>query len=361
MSVNTPAHKPARFEELDVLRGLAAFAVVLVHFLPLYDHLYGHVTPVFWPATDNLETLKYYGVIPVSLFFMISGFVIFMTLERVSSTADFAVSRFSRLFPAYWVCLTLTIIATALLMPSAMLPASDIAVNYTMFQRFFGVPHVDEVYWTLYVELKFYILMALICRLGWVGGISHICAGWLLLAVIAEIAGFKDHPLAYVLYDLLILEWAPFFLSGIAFYLLWSGQRDRLVVAVLVGSIAANFLIAPLWAAVIQAGFWGVFWLGITGRLKFIICRPLVFLGTISYSLYLVHQNIGFYLINWLQENGIGVAVSILCATILGLGLATAVTFLIEKPALRKIRQGWKRVKVSEATQNLAPARAGSA
>ncbi len=348
--------KANRFEELDVLRGLAAFAVVLVHFLPLYDHLYGHATPVFWPASDNLETLKYYGVIPVSLFFMISGFVIFMTLERVSSTADFAVSRFSRLFPAYWVCLTLTIIATALLMPSAMLPASDIAVNYTMFQRFFGVPHVDEVYWTLYVELKFYILMTLICRLGWIGRITHICAGWLVLAVVAEIAGFKDHPVAYALYDLLILEWAPFFLSGIAFYLLWTGRRERLIHAVLAGSVAANFLIAPLWSAVIQASFWGVFLLGITGRLSFIICRPLVFLGTISYSLYLVHQNIGFYLINWLQGHGVGVMASILCATALGLLLATAVTFWIEKPALRWIRQAWKKVKAGDTAQNLAAA-----
>lgn len=360
MSVTGTAKLPqgGRFEELDVLRGLAAFAVVLVHFFPLYDHFYLHVAPL-WFEVETTDTLKQLGIMPVSLFFIISGFVIFMTLDRVRSTADFAVSRFSRLFPAYWVCLTLTVIVTGLMMPAEQLSPGEIAVNYTMFQRFFAVPNVDEVYWTLYVELKFYILMALAFRFRLLQHIEKICAGWLALAVTAAVFDFAAHPLGYVLHDLFILEWAPFFLAGICFYLVWSGRISRLVLALIAATCAANFLIAPLWSALVQLCFWPLFALAVTGRLRFIICRPLLFLGTISYSLYLVHQNIGFYVINALQQGGMGVAGSVAIATVIGLVLATAVTFLVEKPALRLIRHIWKAHKDRHATI-AQPASAGA-
>ena len=101
------------------------------------------------------------------------------------------------------------------------------------------MPNVDEVYWTLYVELKFYILMALAFRFRLLQHIEKICAGWLALAVIAAVFDFAAHPLGYVLHDLFILEWAPFFLAGICFYLVWSGRISRLVLALIAATCAA--------------------------------------------------------------------------------------------------------------------------
>ena len=86
--------------ELDALRGIAAFSVVLFHYTARYDSIYGH---------SNRLLFKFnYGHLGVNLFFIISGFVIFMTLDRTKSVIDFVVARFSRLYPAYWTALALT-------------------------------------------------------------------------------------------------------------------------------------------------------------------------------------------------------------------------------------------------------------
>ena len=96
------ASPSSRVVELDALRGIAALAVVAFHYTTQYGQQYGHTTPLgFGFPPGN------YGV---NLFFLISGFVIFMTLERARSAMDFVVSRFSRLYPAYWAAMALTCI-----------------------------------------------------------------------------------------------------------------------------------------------------------------------------------------------------------------------------------------------------------
>jgi len=82
-----------RIQELDSLRGIAAVAVVLYHFTYRFGELYEFQTPPPFQVT-----LGQYGV---QLFFIISGFVIFMTLNRTRRPLDFVVSRFSRLHPTY--------------------------------------------------------------------------------------------------------------------------------------------------------------------------------------------------------------------------------------------------------------------
>jgi peptidoglycan/LPS O-acetylase OafA/YrhL len=89
-----------RLHELDVLRGLAALCVVVSHYTS-YSARYLSGAP-FGVLVPTI-----YGFYAVLLFFMISGFVIYFTLERSRTWQDFAVSRVSRLYPAYWTALTL--------------------------------------------------------------------------------------------------------------------------------------------------------------------------------------------------------------------------------------------------------------
>src|SRR5690348_9141450 len=94
-----PAHEESaplaprnRIKGLDALRGVAACSVLVFHYTTNYQRVYGHhgAMPFSFP----------YGPFGVQLFFLISGFVIFMTLEKTSRPSDFVRSRFSRLFPA---------------------------------------------------------------------------------------------------------------------------------------------------------------------------------------------------------------------------------------------------------------------
>src|SRR4051812_29624865 len=98
--------RPAgRLRELDLLRFVAAAAVMLHHFT-------GVPAPE-WPGGNarsicpGLGEVTRFGFLGVELFFLISGFVILMS-AWARRVGDFAVSRFVRLFPAYWVSVLLS-------------------------------------------------------------------------------------------------------------------------------------------------------------------------------------------------------------------------------------------------------------
>ena len=77
--------RPGRVAGLDVLRGCAAGAVMLHHHAQYYDVLYPGRTPLSFDLGA--------GHFGVELFFIISGFVILMTIERKKTILDFAVQR----------------------------------------------------------------------------------------------------------------------------------------------------------------------------------------------------------------------------------------------------------------------------
>ena len=161
-----------RLSQVDALRGLAALAVVFFHFTTRFTELY---LPDYRPSLS--ATYGYFGV---NLFFIVSGFVIFMTLERTAKPMDFVVSRFSRLFPTYWAGILLTFCITHWLgLPGKLVEFWPAIANFLMIHSIFGVPHVDGVYWTLEVELLFYTGMFLLYRLRWLGQIH-----WVLLAML---------------------------------------------------------------------------------------------------------------------------------------------------------------------------------
>ncbi len=125
-----------RLLQIDALRGLAAIAVVGFHLTTRFAEVYGKGGS---PAISF--PLGYYGV---NLFFMISGFVIFMTLERTQRSMDFVVSRFSRLYPAYWASVALTFCIThALGLPGREAGLSQAVLNLLMFHSVLGVPSIE--------------------------------------------------------------------------------------------------------------------------------------------------------------------------------------------------------------------------
>src|SRR5689334_2376450 len=97
--------RAGRYEEIDVLRGLAALCVLLSHYTSFGVRYLG--------ASAGLDLQ--YGYYAVELFFIISGFVNFFTIERCGSWREFAVLRCTRLFPTYWTALTLMVAVEALI------------------------------------------------------------------------------------------------------------------------------------------------------------------------------------------------------------------------------------------------------
>jgi peptidoglycan/LPS O-acetylase OafA/YrhL len=298
------ATRKDRVNEIDLLRFCAAMSVVLFHYA-----FRGY-------AADGMSTMPYpslapvakYGYLGVELFFMISGFVILMTAAS-GNLKGFLISRVVRLYPAFWACCTLTfvtILAIGAPRYGASLP--QYLVNMTMTSGFVGVADIDASYWSLFVEMKFYGLVAVVLLLGQIRHTQSLLVMWLFASMALEIVHVGR------LRSLLIVNYSAFFIAGAACFLVWSQgiSRSRL------GVIVASWCLA-VWQSVrilptfedhynthmnsyVVAGAVTVFFVvmfliairrtGAIGQSRWTVA------GAITYPLYLLHQNIGFAVFN---------------------------------------------------------------
>ena len=154
---------------LDGCRALAILCVMAFHYTvrwaPPADpdgHLAaGAMFADVWPL--------YFGWAGVEFFFVISGFVILMTLENTCSAREFIVRRFARIWPALIVATVITTAVVLVIGPSdwraspydfldsILLVGPDVVARVFHYQ----VKYVDGAYWSLWVEVRFYLLALL--------------------------------------------------------------------------------------------------------------------------------------------------------------------------------------------------------
>jgi len=337
--------KTNRLYELDGLRGIAALAVVVFHYFYHYNNLYGHDFQI-----SEWTRFGYYGV---HLFFMVSGFVIFWTISRVERPMDFIWSRLSRLYPAFWVAIFLTsLVVYTFGLPGREAPLTDLIFNYSMIHEYLGFRHVDGVYWTLTLELAFYFWMLVLFSFNQTRHIER----WLLFWVVAGAAAtYPGHAVALPgkLEKFLLLDYIELFAAGICFYILKEGRARPLTYLVLAASVLSLFVQHSLPIALSLCLFYLVFYLAVTHRLGFLAARPIVFVGTISYSLYLIHQNIGYVIINGFYKNDLPAAWALVTAFSISFLLATLLTYLVERPAMQRLRAYYRDHDVRQVADRL--------
>jgi peptidoglycan/LPS O-acetylase OafA/YrhL len=331
-----------RIKGLDVLRGLAASAVVVYHYTFDFQRVLGHRngSPLF--------SFKY-GSLGVQLFFIISGFVIFMTLNRCRTSTDFVRSRFSRLFPPFWCALALTAIVLHFCpIPKRSASLPRIAVNLTMVPGLFGVGTIDPVYWTLQVELLFYGMMLLLFATGHLRRAIWFMLGLLAFSLLLKFVLTPTFPLLahhhglvaarQKLREILILDYAAAFLVGMVIYENRESPRwwHGLVVAICLGYTFAFSPRLDFWTMI---AFGALVYLAAHDWLGALENRVFLYLGFISYSLYLTHQNIGFVVIRALEDKGLSPNTAMLVAVATALLIATAMAYGVEQPALRLLRK----------------------
>jgi len=332
---DTPAARPSRIKELDALRGLAALGVVFYHYTTRYGQIYGH--------TEGLPFSLPAGRYGVLLFFMISGFVILMSLERNQTVLDFLVKRLARLYPTYWAAIALTFAAVAIFgLPGREVTVQIALLNGLMFHPLFDLPDVDGVYWTLLVELIFYVIMAGLLMLRALPHIEWMMALWLIVNALENHNILIEVPAAAERW--LILEYAHFFIMGIIFYRIRQHGASGLRYGILAACLASHIAIAPepdkLLAVLL---FMAAFFLINAGWLGAIAIPPLLALGTVSYPLYLIHQNIGYIVIQALEGQGVSPALSIVVATSVAIALAVPIVYGVEQPVVRWVKAAYRR------------------
>ncbi|HEX2824699.1 MAG TPA: acyltransferase [Burkholderiales bacterium] len=330
-----------RVNEIDLLRFVAAKMVLFFHYA-FRGNAADDMTTLAYPA---LAPVAKYGYLGVELFFMISGFVILMTAAR-GSLRGFVVSRFVRLYPAFWACCTITFLAIlAIGAPRFTSSAREYAINMTMLAEFVGVQTMDGAYWSLAVEIRFYAMVAFVLLIGQIRHAQPILIGWLALTVASLALGkFKF---------LLIADYAPFFIAGATLYLIWERGLSVTRAAMLLASWALAVRESVAQLAEFEQKFHAPisgFTVGVLVTLFFAVMLPIalrrtgsfgarrwVLLGALTYPLYLLHQYIGFMVFNVLHPR-LDVHVVFWGTIVLALALAYAVHVLIEKPLAPVLR-----------------------
>lgn len=282
---------------LDVLRVIACLLVIAFHLIHKGSILVGY--RIDGPVESVIDFISSYGWWGVPLFFSISGYVIFMTAENVT-VKDFVRKRFNRLFPIYWMAITVTAFCTYG-DPEYAVSIRDLLINLTMLQHLFpvswNVQPVDGAYWSLSVELQFYFLVAIMIATNQLKHVKAWMIVWLFLSAISQ-------HLPWRVDQILCLKWAPFFSIGMITYLnkkenasRWSMQN--LVLFVLAADIGMrgikyeedHVLIGLMLAQIIV-------FCAIGCNLFYVKSTSVsTYLGMITYPIYLIHQNVGYVVI----------------------------------------------------------------
>jgi peptidoglycan/LPS O-acetylase OafA/YrhL len=295
IEAGTPAAKSAargsRLDFLDALRGIAALLVVVQHAGERFTAW------IPWFA----QTWFSFGRFGVTVFFLVSGFVIPYAFEKDQSVKSFWIKRIFRLYPLYWLSLGITIAAhiEPADFPRAHL-VRNLLVNATMLQGFAGIPNASAPYWTLFIEMAFYLAFTVwfLMRLhrksllwAWVG-----VAGFFGVSVLAPLLAGAHAPVTKLFSFVAIL-------LGSVLYRSYSGQISTraltalfaLVLALAGASAYLNFFKFPSSEHISATSVflsWAVAFL-VFGTLfagrNFKFPQPVLWLGKISYSLYLLH------------------------------------------------------------------------
>jgi len=328
MSATQETRGSTRIGGIDVLRGFAALAVVVSHYVNWWDRYVADI-PFVAPG--------HYGYYAVQLFFVISGIVIFNTLNKCRSIFHFAYLRFSRLYPTYWATLFGVTLITVFVFGNDIWPIG-VAVNATMLQEFMGYTHVDNVYWSLTVELTFYAHVAWLFALGWHRRVHVICSCWLIAASIWAIAigkGETRDPFALAL----ALDQAAFFTIGIILYEIKRNGSSIASGLVMALALFTAFLVEGTAGLLVALAVSAIAALGLWGHLGPITNQATLFLGSISFALYLVHRNLGYQALERLSEVDVGFVSALVLVIIGALILAGLVTYVVERPSIRLLRR----------------------
>jgi len=333
-----------RWLELDALRAVAALGVLAFHWTTYFDVRYGH------DASMPLRVPG--GAYGVNLFFVISGFVITLTIRRAPRVRDFARSRFFRLFPTFWICLLLSAGAIAVAgPPDRAVSLLDLALNLTMIPKWLGAQPVDGVYWTLAIELAFYVWMAVFKVTGALEtprGRLAVALAWTVGSVVSGLfvrltfhvvgTAFElQHPALATVCDVFVLRFAGLFATGMVLFDHVTSDRprwSRLDVATLIACAVSQALWRGKGGAIAWLVSGTMVWAACRLRPSFLAVRPLVWLGAVSYPIYLLHQNIGFSILWNGYRRGLPSLLSLVLALALVLSLCALVHAVIERRAI---------------------------
>jgi len=299
---------------IDLFRFIAALSVVFFHYAFLGSHFGKSAL-----SLPFLAPIAKYGFLGVELFFIISGFVILMSAWD-ADVIGFLSSRVGRLYPAYWVCCTLTTVVL-LISPIDVSTVSikQYLINMTMLNGFVNINNIDGSYWTLMYEITFYALIAFVLLIRKIKYSEYFAYIWLTLSIACIYLNFgSDSILSKIANKLTLGSYSSLFIYGMLLFLIW---KHGLTISKSIGLAAScglsiyssvnrainnntysNYDLSIPVVVAIDSFILIIMFLAAIKVLKLKKLRIVSILGALSYPLYLLHHTIGYAIFNQLYN-----------------------------------------------------------
>ncbi len=351
--------KSNRILELDALRAISCLNLLLFHFTYVYANKYGFTSPLGFAFP--------YGKYGVELFFMLSGFVNAMTFVGKRSVPDFIFARAIRIFPSYWAVILLNVFLLSYLpLFHWQLTPGEVWANLSTMPRLFGYENFEPVTWTLQVEMLFYatLVIMMIC-----GAFKNMLKSLVIMVTTCLVfcssasainAAYPDSFLSrplWIIENVCYMRHMPLFAMGMLLNEIKNGRGSTKlnIGAILYFGVVFQTIDLRDHNPVATALLFGLLAACAWGKVPPLRFKPLLFISTISYTLYLFHNNIGSTLIYALEEMGTGPLVAVVISTILSIAVGTATTIWFEQPLTKRLRAWWKGRKSNNVLATPSP------
>jgi peptidoglycan/LPS O-acetylase OafA/YrhL len=315
-----------RIAILDGFRAIAILTVMFFHFFSRWTPPLNTVSLYPYGSKYDYFGFGYYGV---TFFFIISGFVIFFTLDNTSYFTSFWKKRMIRLVPSIIIASLLTFIVLAVFDNALLFPHSHEAKNFLpswtfitpeFFNRFtdlnFG--YIDGSYWSLWPEIQFYLLSSVVFYLNKKNFVRNFLIISFLLIIVDHLfmnvfhsshngmlSGMTVNYKLWVHDIFNLISYLPFFSMGVLFYLLFKHKNNGIriswaTIACSVLLLVCTFYNTSLQVIIFYCMMYALFicFVYYPKLLSVFENKLLVTVGVCSYFLYLIHQNLGVFLIN---------------------------------------------------------------
>lgn len=365
VGVDIERREERRFKCLDSLRGIAALLVVFHHCYKAFDNT---GDGVFWWIDHTPLRLLVSGRPSVILFFVLSGFVLAISLEKSASYFGFVIRRVFRIYLPFAFSILLSY-WLFLLIPAAEIPFYGAWFNNNLPHGEISLPllyhhllmigdidsvRLNNVVWSLIYELRislvFPFLMALVYRLHAYAAISLALVVCLVVDATLWLLGYRADSLFYsyspLTAALLTVHFSTFFVLGCVI----ARHRSSIIRTVEGSSGRLKFIVMALaTAALLPAGKWlADLPLGLLASVYIVLAlgggkqtravlesKPLELLGRISFSLYLLHVPLLQLAVRIWPGHPMPVALVPFIVPALSLGVAVIAYRVIEAPSNR--------------------------
>lgn len=277
--------KSSRIQGLQIARGIAAFCIAYFHsWVILLSFPKGTDSPIF--------ILKQWGYLSIDFFFAISGYVICLVITKPEfNFGTFALKRFFRIYPVYWLCLVVYGATTFVRSEKPGETLGFFLYSATLLPTN-GYPFYD-IAWSLQHELVFYAIAGAVVPLLGLRGLVAILATSTVAAIWLNIP----------LHNLPLSKYHADFAAGVLAFML--APRLRPSHGVLFGLVGLLLLVTLIKYSLLHSvAFFFLVAAAASLNFNYFVAKPLVRLGDVSYSLYVVHPlifGIGYKVIGYLQ------------------------------------------------------------